>query len=136
MGQVLQLPHAFVHGLRVASKHLRDILYASIAESESFDGGKAATILFGEALVVLTSLLFDVWAVGLLKVKRHAASSVRQVFQAMQDTGQEVLLNCRNNTSPIYRDIILASCLSGGVRCRLLITQGVEMMPMREDAWR
>jgi len=97
---LLQLPHAFVNGLRIASQHLRDVPDASIPQGEGFDDGEAATVLFGEAPVVLTSLRLDVGAVGLLKVKRHEASSGRQVPQAMKDTGREVLRNQSKNTSP------------------------------------
>jgi hypothetical protein len=85
MGPLFQLPQAFVHSLRVASQHLRDISYASMAQGEGFDGGTSTAILFGKALVVLPSLLFDVGAVGLLKVQRPDASSVRHIFQAMKD---------------------------------------------------
>ncbi len=54
LGELLQLPHAFVNGLRIASQHLRDIPDASMSQCDGLDGCKAAAVLFGEALVVLT----------------------------------------------------------------------------------
>ena len=100
IGPLLPRPHAFLHGVRIASKHLRDGLDASMPACDGLDRGQAAAVLVGEALVVLTSLLFDGWAVGLLKVKHHDASSVRQVPQAMNDTDQGVLMNRSKNASP------------------------------------
>src|SRR5262249_7621153 len=85
IGKLLELPHAVFDGLRVASKDLRHVPDAAMAEFDRFECGKASAVLFGQALVILTQQLFDVWAVGLLKVKRHAGSSSRQMLQGMGD---------------------------------------------------
>src|SRR6266849_4855658 len=45
IGQLLQLPHAFVNGLRIAPKHLRDVPDASMSQFDDFDCCKAAAVL-------------------------------------------------------------------------------------------
>src|SRR5229473_7244126 len=54
IGQLLQLPHAFLNGLRIASKDMGDVPGTAMSPGGRFDGRKAAAVLFREALVVLT----------------------------------------------------------------------------------
>src|SRR5215471_14625826 len=70
IGQVLELPHPFLHGVRIASKDLRDVPDTTMSQFDGFNCCKAATVLFRETLIVLTQLSFDGWVVGLLKGKR------------------------------------------------------------------
>src|SRR2546428_2798956 len=81
IGQVLELPHPFLYGVRIASKDLRDVPDAAMSQFDGFNGRKAAAVLFREALIVLTQLLFDGWVVGLLKGKRHDHSSGCPILQ-------------------------------------------------------
>src|SRR5262249_7821881 len=99
IGKLLELLQAVFDGLRVASKDLRHVPDAAMSEFDRFECGKASAILFGQALVILTQKLFDFWAVGLLKVKRHAGSSSRQILQGMGDPTLEVLRSRRKNAS-------------------------------------
>src|SRR5215216_6861010 len=85
IGKSLELLQAVFDGLRVASKDRGHVPDAAMAELDRFECGKASAILFGQALVILTQKLFDFWVVGLLKVKRHAGSSSRQMLQGMGD---------------------------------------------------
>jgi hypothetical protein len=54
-----------------------------MTEGDRFDGRKAASVLFGEALVVLPQELFDGWRVGFLKGKHQEASSISPSLQGM-----------------------------------------------------
>ena len=45
-GELLELPHAVFHGLRVAGEHLRDVADASMPQFDRFERGKAAAVLF------------------------------------------------------------------------------------------
>ena len=64
IGQLLELPHAVFDGLRVTPKDIGDVPGAAMSEFDRFDCRKAAAVLFREALVVLTQLLFDFWPIG------------------------------------------------------------------------
>ena len=65
-GQLRELAHAFFDGVWIASKDVGDVAEPPMAEFERFDGRKAATVLFGEALGVLPQELFNGWRVDLL----------------------------------------------------------------------
>ena len=62
IGELLELPHAVFNGLRIASKDLRDVAGAAMAQFDRFECGKAAAVLFRQALGVLMQELFDVWS--------------------------------------------------------------------------
>ena len=82
-GQLLELAHAFFDGVWIASKDVGDVADPPMAECDRFDGRKAATVLFGEALVVLPQELFNGWRVGFLKGKHQDASSISPRLQGM-----------------------------------------------------
>jgi hypothetical protein len=67
----------------IASKDVGDVVDAPMAEFDRFDGRKAATVLFGKALVVLPQELFDGWRVGFLKGKHQDTSSISPGLQGM-----------------------------------------------------
>jgi len=46
IGELLELPHAVFHGLRVAGETLRDVADASMPQFDRFERGKAAAVLF------------------------------------------------------------------------------------------
>ena len=99
-GQLLELSDAFLNGVRIASKDVRNVRGSTMSQGERFDGRKAAAVLFRETLVVLPQQLFDVWSVVLLKVKCHDGSSSSQVLQEMGEADQEVFMNRNKNARP------------------------------------
>jgi len=82
-GQLLELAHAFFDSVWIASKDVGDGADPPMAEFDRFDGRKAATVLFGEALVVLPQELFDGWRVGFLKGEHQDTSSISPSLQGM-----------------------------------------------------
>ncbi len=50
MGELLELSHPFLHGVRIASKDLRDVPDAAMSQFDCFNCRKAAAVLFREAL--------------------------------------------------------------------------------------
>ncbi len=81
--QLLELAHTFFDGVGIASKDVGDVADPPMAEFDRFDGRKAATVLFREALVVLPQELFDGWRVGFLKGKHQDTSSISPSLQGM-----------------------------------------------------
>ena len=82
-GQLRELAHACFDGVWIASKDVGDVADPPMAKFDRFDGRKAATVLFGEALVVLPQELFDGWRVGFLKGKHQETSSISPSLQGM-----------------------------------------------------
>ena len=82
-GQLRELAHACFDGVWIASKDVGDVADPPMAKFDRFDGRKAATVLFGEALVVLPQELFDGWRVGFLKGKHQETSSINPRLQGM-----------------------------------------------------
>jgi hypothetical protein len=80
-GQWLDLAHASLDGVRIASKDVGDGADPALAECDRCDGRQAAAILFAEALVVLPHACFDCWRGGFLKGKHQDASSISPALQ-------------------------------------------------------